>query len=74
MTLACLWMVSHLPPILVQAISLVVLKVILVVALAELVQALPLWIPFFLAVLVLLELLLSYLNFMPLSSSSGYQE
>ena len=43
-------------------------------ALAELVQALPLWIPFFLAVMVLLALLLSYLNFMPLSSSSGYQE
>ena len=50
------------------------LKVILVVALAELVQALHLRIPFFLAVLVPLALLLSYLNFMPLSSSSVYQE
>ena len=42
-------------------------------ALAELVQALPLRVPLLLAVLVTLALLLSYLNFMPVSSSSGHR-
>ena len=42
-------------------------------ALAELVQALPLRVPLLLAVLVTLALLLCYLNFMPVSSSSGHR-